>query len=130
MTGHSRDHEKLIVLATFSTSSDAHCLRAALESNGIRSTVANETSTTLLGSSLFGPTSAFWVEVLVFESDVEKASEIKNKISLDSEASEEINPEWVCVCGETVDAGFAICWACSSPYPEDDNVESDADLTE
>lgn len=109
------DQDKLVVLATFSNAPEAHCLRAALEANGIRSSVSNEGSTTLLGSSWFGPTSAFWVEVLVFASDVEQASSIKHK--MDPQIKEESIPEWKCSCGETVDAGFEVCWSCSALYP-------------
>ncbi|MCA8991479.1 MAG: DUF2007 domain-containing protein [Planctomycetaceae bacterium] len=108
-------HDKLIVLATFSKATEAHCLCATLESNGIRACVANETSNTSLGASWFGPISAIWVEVLVFESDAEKALEIKNRLADDMVVEEEI-PEWICGCGETVDAGFEICWSCSTPY--------------
>lgn len=114
MVESKRDDDKLIVLATFSNSSEAQLLRVALENDGIRASVANEQSASLLGASMFGPTSAFWVEVLVFNSDSEEALAIKHRIFPEGET--ETVPEWTCPCGETVDAGFEICWSCSSPY--------------
>lgn len=129
MSDESNSDQKLVVLATFSRSADAHCLRAELENNGIRSRVANEHSTSLLGASWFGPIGAFWVEVLVFESDAEEALIIKNR--LQPEANQTEISEWTCSCGEIVDAGFEICWACSSAHPkhgESEGVE-ESDVT-
>ena len=115
MNDQSSPAERLVVLATFSRSTDAQCLRVALENAGIRAAVVNEQSTTLMGATWFGPTSAFWVEVLVFESDADRALLIKSNLFDDSIQTD--IPEWTCSCGETVDSGFEICWACSTPYP-------------
>jgi len=110
--------EKLIVLATFNSSTDAHLLRNVLEENGVDARVGNETTTAIFGATIAGPSSAFWIEVLVLKSDAEKALEIKNRFLANTDGSP--IPEWTCKCGETVDAGFAVCWSCESQYSETD----------
>lgn len=109
-------HDKLVVLATFDHATDAHLLRAQLEDNGISATVSNEQSAQVIGASLFGRIAAVWVEVLILESDSKAGLEIKNQF-LAQQPSTDI-PEWQCQCGETVDAGFAQCWACFEPFNE------------
>ncbi len=111
----NKTNDELVVLATFETSPEAHCLRIELEQNGISACVANESTRGSVGASLFGPISAVWIEVLVLKSDAEKALAIKYR--MDAEPTDQGIPEWTCACGETVDAGFATCWACSSPFP-------------
>lgn len=110
---------KLLVLATFDNSIDAHLFRNELESNGIPASVNNENTTAIFGATITGPSSAFWVEVLIMEADAERGLEIKNEWNSRREvdhASSEI-PEWFCTCGETVDEGFAICWSCGAQWP-------------
>jgi len=112
----SRDHEKLMKLATFDNATDAHRLRAELENQGIRATVSNELSAQSIGVSLFGRIAAISIEVHVLEADLQRAIQIKNSY-LDIQKNTNI-PEWICPCGETVDAGFATCWACGADFPE------------
>ncbi len=107
--------EKLVVLATFENSAEAHLLRAELGKNGIHARLANEETKAALGFSILGSMSAFWVEVLVLESDAEKALLIKQKFNM--KETKPI-PEWTCSCGETVDAGFEQCWSCMATFDE------------
>ena len=100
--------EKLVVLATFDGYSDAQLLVAELERHGIPARLGN-VETKSLGFLL----SAFWIEVLVIESDANRALKIKEKINYATGAI----PEWVCACGETVDEGFEQCWSCMAEYP-------------
>ena len=110
---------KLLVLATFDNSIDAHLFRNELESHGIPASVNNENTTALFGTTITGPSSAFWVEVLIMEADAERGLEIKNEWNSRREvddAPSEI-PQWHCTCGETVDEGFAVCWNCGFEWP-------------
>ena len=106
---------KLIVLSTFDNSVDAHFFKNELENNGIQAAVNNESTTATFGATIAGASSAFWIEVVIMESDAERGLKIKNQWNSDSvdENTEEI-PEWSCKCGETVDEGFAVCWNCGS----------------
>ena len=112
----SHRDEKLVVLATFTHAPEAHWLRIRLEQQGIAATVANEHSTQVVGATLFGQMSGFWIEVLVFEKDAERALQIKQELS--AHLKETSIPEWICECGATVDPGFAQCWSCMSPFPD------------
>ena len=107
---------KVVVLATFEGSPEAHCLRNQLELNGIRAAVTNETSAQTVGGSLFGRIAAISIEVVVLESDIEAALKVKSELLADTTTME--IPEWTCACGETVDAGFAQCWSCMEPHPD------------
>lgn len=109
-------HGKLVVLSTFDNATDAHLFRNELVENGIDACVANESTTAAFGATIAGPTSAFWIEVLVFEADAEKALEVKEQWIKSVANSEVETPEWNCKCGETVDAGFAVCWNCGDEY--------------
>lgn len=111
-----RQNEKLVVLATFDNPSEAHHLRAELEANGIRASVSNENSANVIGASLFGRIAAISIEVLVLDADLARAMEIKNNYL--NNRKETPIPEWTCECGETVDAGFATCWACGADYAD------------
>ena len=109
--------DKLVVLSTYDNSIDAHMFRNELEQHGITARVGNETTTAIFGATIAGPSSAFWIEVLVLESQSDKALEIKNKWLESNESKVVVEiPEWQCKCGETVDAGFAACWNCESDY--------------
>lgn len=109
--------EQLILLSTFNNTHDAQLFRIELEQQGIKShQVSNELTTSLFGATIAGPSSTFWIEVLVLESDVEKGLEIKNN-TFDSKVNKEVDvPQWKCACGEAIDAGFAICWQCNADY--------------
>lgn len=110
-------NEKLIVLATFSTEIEAEMFRMQLSAAGIESRLANELSTPLFGGSLMGSSSSFWLEVLVRESDANRGLEIKNVWNEADPVDLKAHfPEWICGCGETVDAGFGTCWNCGAEY--------------
>jgi len=111
--------EKLIVLATFDNSVRAHMLRNELENNGITAKVGNETTTAIFGATIGGPSSAFWMEVLVLESDASQALAIKNRWLAQERDDDDVDiPEWTCACGEIVDAGFSVCWNCENEYDD------------
>jgi hypothetical protein len=109
------DADKLIVLSTFDNSIDAHLFRNELTEHGISARIGNET-TTIFGATIAGPSSAFWIEVLVLQSDVEAALSIKTRWLAMRSNDEFTIPEWECQCGETVDAGFSVCWNCDADY--------------
>lgn len=119
---NDRSSEELLVLATFNNSVDAHRLRNELENAGIEARVANENSNASLGISIFGQLSAFWVEVLIFKSDADRALVVKQQFHMNEDAD---IPEWTCRCGETVDAGFSACWNCEAVYESDSDQRSD-----
>ena len=111
------DWDKLIVLATFESSVEAHLLRNDLEAQGVEARIANETSTSIFGPTFAGPSSAFWIEVLVMKQDAEKALAIKTEFLAKTTGDDEQEiPEWKCHCGEVVDSGFAVCWNCEAEY--------------
>ena len=114
----SRNHDKLITLATFDNPYEAHLLCNELRSAGIDASVTNETSTAVMGATIVGPSRAFWIEVVIKECDSKAALLIKEQF-LSSDPGEEPDiPQWKCTCGETVDAGFAVCWNCEAEYGE------------
>jgi len=109
-------NEKLIVLAAFDNSIDAHTLKNVLEQNGIDSSVNNETTTAIFGLTIAGASSAFSVEVVILESDAEAALAVKQQFLSTLPDDSVPTPEWKCKCGETVDAGFEVCWNCEAAY--------------
>lgn len=116
--GAQMQNGELVVLARCSSVTEAIFLRDELLHNGIQAHVANDKPVTGVGSAWFGKPR---VDVLVFVADVERALEVKDQLL--SSDTEETIPEWICSCGETVDAGFEICWSCASPHP--DSAETD-----
>jgi hypothetical protein len=76
--------EKLVTVAKFSNPEEAYIIAARLESEGIRSFVANEFSVTFFWS--FGE-----AKVQIMESDVEKALRILSITKLDIQADAPIN---------------------------------------
>ena len=74
-----RDHDKLVTLATFDNPFDAHLLRNELQTNGIDASVTNEASTSVLGATIAGPSRAFWIEVVIKQSDAKAALLIKEQ---------------------------------------------------
>ena len=109
-------HDKLVTLATFDNPMDAHLLRNQLQNAGIDATVANEASTSVLGATIVGPSRAFWIEVIIREADAKAALLVKEQFLAGAGNDESEIPEWKCNCGETVDAGFAVCWNCEAEY--------------
>ena len=112
------DHDKLVTLATFDNPFDAHLLRNELQENGIAAVVANEASTSVMGATIAGPSRAFWIEVVVKQADAKAALLVKEQfLAGNSDQTFDIL-EWKCSCGETVDAGFGVCWNCEAEYKE------------
>ncbi len=108
--------DDLVPIQRFVSSTAAHSLRILLEAHGIQAAVVNEESTSTLGTNIFGNQSPIGIEVCVQRQHVEDATLIMNEVPA---AAEALIPEWVCKCGETVDAGFSVCWSCGAKHPEE-----------
>ena len=111
---NTHDQDKLVVLATFDNSVEAHMLSNELSEQEIPSRIANEmTASSIVG--LGGPISAVWIEVLVHKDDADAALLVKQRFLAKKKDASAI-PEWKCECGEVVDAGFAVCWNCQAEF--------------
>ena len=108
---------KLVTLAEFDNSLEAHALKDMLAINGIESRVTNESMSASLGF-LAGTTSSFSPSVMILESDAEAALAIKQEFLAGDVGQPMTVSEWSCGCGETVDAGFEVCWSCGSLHAE------------
>jgi len=110
---------RLLTLATFVESVDAHLFRNELQNHGIRAAVTNENSTAIFGATIAGQSAAFTIDVMIMETDAEAGLEVKQRwiaTRKGEEVTEQEIAEWTCACGETVDAGFEICWNCGSVF--------------
>ena len=108
---------KLVTLAEFDNSIEAHALKDMLAINGIESRVTNESMSASLGF-LAGTTSSFSPSVMILESDAEAALAIKQEFLAGDVGQPMTVSEWTCSCGETVDEGFEVCWNCGSLHAE------------
>ena len=115
---------RVITLAQFDDSVDAHLFRNELEANGVNAAVTNESSSSL-GATLAGQASIFTIDVMIMESDSEAGLEIKKRWFASNNRAEVTDEnemhDWVCSCGETVDEGFEICWNCGSVQSADES---------
>jgi len=117
LKGKQRDDD-LVLLARFDSPPVAHSVRLLLEAHSIDATVQNEESNATLGGSIFGQIGLFRIELFVRRSDHDEAKLIMEQVPA---AAEVLIPEWKCDCGETVDAGFSVCWSCGEPHPDELN---------
>jgi len=108
---------KLVTLAAFDNSLEAHALKDMLALDGIESRVTNESMSASFGF-LAGTTSSFSPSVMILEQDAEAALAIKQKFLAGDVVQPTTVPEWTCGCGETVDAGFEVCWNCGTLHAE------------
>ena len=115
LKGKQRDDD-LVLLARFDSPPEAHSVRLLLEAHSIDATVQNEESNATLGGSIFGQIGLFRIELFVRRSDHAEAKIIMEEVPA---AAEVLIPEWKCDCGETVDAGFSVCWSCGEPHPDE-----------
>ena len=111
------DECKLVVLAEFVTAIEAHSLRNMLAENKIESRVTNEEGGASFGL-LAGTSSSFSPSVMIRKEDSEAALAIKQEFLAGDFAKESDVPEWTCSCGETVDAGFEVCWSCEAAFSD------------
>ena len=109
------DYGKLVTLASFSNSIQAHALKGMLAENGIESRVTNEEAAASLGI-MAGTSFSFSPSVMIREEDAEAAMAVKQEFLAADFAEASGVPEWVCGCGETVDAGFEVCWSCEAAF--------------
>ncbi|MEL7497058.1 MAG: DUF2007 domain-containing protein [Planctomycetota bacterium] len=116
------DELNLKKIAETESETEAIMFRSVLEEAGIKGILVG-LEASALGASIDGND---FIELLVNAEQADEASAIIEELTQDSQ--QEI-PEWTCQCGEQVDAGFAICWACQADYPPDGPgpVDSDAD---
>lgn len=110
------DDSKVVTLAEFTNAVEAHALRGMLADHGIESRVTNEASAGL--GILAGTSSSFSPSVMIREADVEAALAIKKEFLVVGKPDSAAIAEWTCGCGETVDAGFEVCWNCEAFYTD------------
>lgn len=91
------------------TEHEALSLKAALQEQGIKSFL-HGLDTSALGNALDGDEV---LELFVQADDFAKADAFLIEL-LDDDVDEV--PAWTCKCGESVDAGFAVCWNCEAEY--------------
>ena len=108
---------KLVTLAEFDNSIEAHALKDMLGINGIESRVTNESMSASLGF-LAGTTSSFSPSVMILESDAEAALAIKQEFLARDVVQPTTISEWTCSCSETVDEGLEVCWNCGSLHAD------------
>ena len=111
------DYGKLVTLASFGNSIEAHALKDMLAENGIESRVTNEEAAASLGI-MAGTSFSFSPAVMIREEDAEAGLAIKQKFLAGDFAASSGIAEWVCSCGETVDAGFEVCWNCQAAFSD------------
>ncbi len=92
------------IVAEFDNVLKAHSVRILLEANGIPAVVFGESSS---------ETGLEPIHVCVHQSNLELAKTVIREVPA---ASEVMIPEWICGCGEQVDAGFHVCWSCGSEH--------------
>lgn len=92
--------DRLVVIAAMSDGLSAHSIRLLLEASGIQAFVTGDFPTEIPHERVL---------VHVRQADLDLAETILAEVPA---ASEVMIPEWVCACGETVDAGFHVCWNC------------------
>ena len=108
-----RNGEKLVVISTFDSSFDAQRFCEELTLNGIEACV-DEDQMKGIGAAFGGVVFPFPVGVLVLESQKQEALVVKQTWDSSKSDSTDQTPEWTCGCGETVDAGFDVCWNCAA----------------
>ena len=102
---------RLVSVAEFRNALQAHSARILLEANGIPAVVMGDA----ISEMGLDP-----ICVYVHREDVELAQRVIQEVPA---AAEVLIPEWICKCGEQVDAGFHICWSCNEP------IESSSEWT-
>ena len=111
--------DDLVRLTLFDNPVSAHALRLLLDANGIESMVAGEEANSIFGGAL-ADTGMTGVEVLVRRADFDDAQTVMLEVPA---ACDTLIPAWTCVCGESVDQGFAICWSCGKDCPANEESE-------
>ena len=107
--------DDLLVIASFTTGSEAHVLRLLLEANGIQAAVTGEETNVAFGFGTGTDINVFGVKVMVKRKDLEEAQLIMQVPA----AADVLIPARNCRCGAEVDAGFSICWSCGEPAEQD-----------
>ncbi|MEM9940237.1 MAG: hypothetical protein AAF939_01530 [Planctomycetota bacterium] len=105
------ESDDLVRFAVAATEVDADQLKGILAEYDIQLMTMNSESSAF-GVSLEGEDS---IELFVNKEDLEKAKAVVEQL-MDTE--EELAPAWTCHCGEEVDEGFGVCWACGASYDD------------
>ncbi len=106
---------RLVTVARFAGSADAHRARQRLERAGILAEVSQPLASGFL--SHVGITEARAV-LQVRASELQKAGDILLGVA-DWEIPQELQGFWLCRdCQQVVDPGFELCWSCSQPREE------------
>ncbi len=94
---------RLEAVAEFRNALEAHSVRILLEANGIPAVVVGDAISEMGLEPII---------VYVHGNNLELAQTVIFDIPA---AAEVLIPEWICNCGEPVDAGFNTCWSCGNP---------------
>lgn len=104
--------DELVTIATFMSNAEAGPVCAKLESVGIRTYLQGGATADILshvGTALGG------VKLQVAADDLQRAIECLELTNDDQDAA--VQDPWDChQCGETVDAGFEVCWSCGAEF--------------
>ncbi len=114
------EEKPMVRLLVVESDVEANFFKGALEDNGINAMVKGLDGSAF-GAALDGPDA---IEVYVYSDDIEESKAII--MDLLDEDGDEI-PAWTCACGEDVDEGFGVCWACGADYDASGSVESESE---
>jgi hypothetical protein len=112
--------DKLVEVAEFGRSLEAHVAHGLLEAEGIRAVLSGEAAVNIFG----GVPAGGKITLHVAESDAERAVGILAAAEADRADEEdrppsENDPVWICpVCGDAVADRLPACLACGTPRPE------------
>ena len=112
----TENDKNLVRLAAFEFEYEAILLRNALNDRGIPAWVTGGDGVNTFGAGL---TSAglVGVDINIRQIDLADAKIVLAEFK-SGQDEETVIAEWKCGCGESVDAGFAVCWSCGADYDE------------
>ena len=118
------DTEKLVTVATFSSSTEAAPLRVALEDAGISTFITDENMATAIGGPAFG-----WVRVQVPESQAEAAKQIAKEhqpVKPEREEERELEKPTKCLaCGAEMPEESDTCPKCGWTFNVTEGTEDE-----
>ena len=105
------DQLNLQRLCECQTEHDARVLESELAEIGIQAVVTGM-DVSALGEALDGPDV---IQVFVKAEQLDAARELMEQLD---DADQDPIPAWTCKCGEDVDEGFYVCWACQATFDD------------
>jgi len=115
---------RLVTVATFDNSAEAHAAWSQLDTAGIRATVTDAE----VVSQLWHIGALNGVKLQVAEEDAERAATALG--GGDEDTAEEDRRPWYCrECHEVIEAGFAVCWSCGRDRCEVADPAFDSNVT-